>query len=453
MTAVPWRVSIGLATALGAVALAVPYAAAGAAQSWPPTVAAGPSRQLAVGTAERGLQAATTASASPVPATPRPPVRHDGVISGRIRNGTAGSNSVTGAKVVVVPFAQTGSTTGISTTAGADGTYRVTGLAAGPDNSYGVGAIYQGAEYLYPDAVPLTGDAPTRQGIDFSVYEADAKATVDMRTGHVVLMPAAAEGVLHVAEAWVIRNQTDRTRVVGNSGAVLRLPLLSGARQVEVQDPHLQSVSSIEGDTFIDGAAIPPGEQQVVVLYDVPYASSAYTLTRNLVLPTEQFRLLVVASDAAVASTVLTATERSTIGGEPVLAATGTNLAAGTRVQVRITGLPPSQVSTEAAVMPLPAPVVPAEVLAMTALIVTLAGTGLAIAYARPTTRNMARREARLAAGREQVVRDLAALERQRAEGAIRADAYAQRRSRLMAQALALSAAQPLREQMRPRSD
>ncbi len=117
----------------------------------------------------------------------------DGVIAGRLANGTAGAAGVSGAVVSLIPFHQEvpGILPGraISATLGADGAFRFAGLLSGPGLSYHVLTRYQGADIIAREPIALGGEAPKEARLDTKVYEASADAPVRASLAQMVLAP------------------------------------------------------------------------------------------------------------------------------------------------------------------------------------------------------------------------------------------------------------------------
>lgn len=377
----------------------------------------------------------------------------DGVITGQVINGTAGAARAAGARVVAVPFSHAlgdilpGDP--VTATVGAAGTFTLTQLLAGSDVAYRVVATYGGADYVPPDPVPLTATAARAEAVDVTVYEPSEDVSLDVSAARLVVVPRPEAGVLDVAEAWTIRNPSDRTLVGAGGDPTLRLPLLPGAFEIQIDDPRVGGRARLDGDDVVSDVPVPPGDFPVIVGYSAPYSGTTAEIDRRIAWPVERLDVVVSGEAVAIASDVLSSGPATTLGERGAAAtASGTGLAAGARLRIALSGLP--EATTTAASPRLTQPLAPALVspalvtgtgIGM-ALLAAIIGIGLPLARRR---RAGARADRWLMSERERLVAEIARLDRRRAEstGATpdAAGDLSARRARLVDRALAVSRA------------
>lgn len=281
----------------------------------------------------------------------------------------------------------------------------------------------------------------------------DPDAAITARTAHIVVSPQPEIGAVGVIEVWVIRNETDRTRVAGPSGFTLRFELPLGAQSISVRDPSRQVPATLDGLLLSISDPFPPGEREVVIDYVMPYSDGEFELNRVAPLPTDELRLLVMGEGAVVESPDLPDLSTSDFSGQPVAIASGGGLAAGAPVRVRVTGLPAAGSAAPGAAMPLRAPPLDQRLLPAMALIVALAGGIVALNYSNRTNPGRDRRYARQAAvERERVLAALAELDT--ANAGLSGDDldYSRRRAVLLDRALALTRQRDMLADRRPDS-
>ncbi len=379
----------------------------------------------------------------------------DGVIAGRVVNGSAGPPgadppTAAGARVVAVPFSHALNDIlpgePVTATVAATGGYTLTGLLAGSDVAYRVVATYGGVDFVPPDAVPLAADAARAEAVDITVYEPSADVALAVGAARIVVIPRPADGVLDVAEAWTIRNASDRTRVAAGGGATLRLPLLPGAFEIQIDDFRVSGSARLEGGAVVSDVPVPPGDLPVIIGYTAPYDGTTVAIDRRLDWPVDALDVVVAGDGVGIAGGGLTAGAPTTLGERgPAATARGTGLAAGARLRIALTGLP--EPAAAAADPRLTRPLAPA-VVGPTGVIA--AGTGFAlvaallgIAVPLWRRRGAGRRRAGrwLHDERRRLVDEIARLDRMAAVSPEAAAGLAGRRARLVDRALAVSRA------------
>ncbi len=387
----------------------------------------------------------------------------DGAVTGQVSSGTEGAASAAGTTIAAVPFGDgmggeltdgettaSGAASGIvpgdpvTATVGASGTYTLTSLLAGPGIGYRIVASYAGADYIHPEELRFDAGGSVPARVDFEVFEPSVEAPISARRAEIAISPLPEEGLLDVAEAWVLRNDTDRTRVAGPGGATVRIDLLPGAFDIGIDDPRVRASAALTDTTLSSRAAIPPGDYPVMLRYSVPYESETVDIDRVLDLPAEALNLSVIGAGATIQSTDLGAAETVNHAGQVITRAGAQALAEGRSIRARIAGLPPPQVKAQvpAVMRPLAAPAISQSALAGAMLAIALAGALLVFAYPiLAARRDPVRYAVRLADERGRLVREIAELDRRRAAGAVDATTHARQRAALLDRALALARA------------
>ncbi len=373
--------------------------------------------------------------------SPSPPVNQSGAIGGQVTNGTDGKHDVPGVQVRVLPLGDQQSSGVITATVDATGQFSVTELTVGPGAEYGLMATYEGVDYIHPELARLTPGQPTLFGVNLTVYEPDEAVDLVIRTAHVVVSPAPEQGAAFLTEVWVIRNDTDRTRVAGQDGAVLWFDLPPGARSIDVRDPRVRASAKFEDNILFDREPVPPGEREVVLTYEVPYGGMEFTFSRTLPLPVAELQLMVIAPGAVVDSPMLPEQGTTELNGRPVVRAGGSDLAAGSVIEALIRGLPKASGGGASSLRSQQLPVVDQRPLAVVVLVIALVGMLLAVRYPdlSKTPGVSRRRTDRLSVERADVLDELARLERRCSGGTVSGEEYARLRPALMERALALT--------------
>ncbi|MCB0215542.1 MAG: c-type cytochrome [Chloroflexi bacterium] len=368
----------------------------------------------------------------------------DGSIAGRVVNGSTGSDSVEGARVLLVPVGRVGGeilpSSPVSTTVGADGTFRFDQLLAGPELAYRLVASYAGADYFGAELVDAVPGGDAAVPAEVQVYDADPDAPVDARLAQIVVAAQPESGFISMAEAWVIRNAGDRSR---SGDPVLRFTLPEGAEGLGFDDPRLQATQRFEDGQALTQVPVPPGETNLLFSYGLPYPEDGFELTRILDLAVDELHVIVIGENLRVESAALPERLEEDRGGERITDISGRQLAAGSEVRVRIDGLPePSAEAQAAMTRPLaPLPYDPALLAGICLALATLGGLALA---AQPLWRrdpSSIRLARALSAERSAVVARIAALDRSLRDGEIAPDEHRRRRAALIERAIGLARA------------
>lgn len=351
------------------------------------------------------------------------------------------AGGVAGAAVRLVPVGDLMPGAPLTRTVGADGRFEFRDLAAGPGARYALVASHGGVDYISPEPVDLTADMPEAADVALTVYETAEDVPVRVRLGHVVVAPDPEAGVLQVTEVWVVANDSDRALVAGADNETLRFPLPPGLVEIRLEDARMRSADRMEGDTLIDTLPVPPGEREVIISYDLGYDGTAATLERVTPLDTAELRLLVPGSDVRVESAALTERTMRDVQGRPMVELSGRALGQGEKVAVSFSNLPVSSGAARSQAGGMPRPVAAAALgqtqLAIVGVILALLALAVALLYPALLDRQLlGDPAARLANERASLVREMAALDRRAAAGAVDQATYARNRARLLDRAV-----------------
>jgi hypothetical protein len=129
---------------------------------------------------------------------------------------------------------------------------------------------YAGIEYF---STPLpTNPARPDTSIHIVVYDTSSTAAVELEARHLVLTRPGQDGSRGVLDLIMLRNPGRLTRIAPDTiGASWRMPLPKGSMGLQVGESDLSAEAvSRRGDSLFIGAAIPPGEKQLTLQYQVP---------------------------------------------------------------------------------------------------------------------------------------------------------------------------------------
>lgn len=223
--------------------------------------AAGPTATVPVPEAEETAGVETQPAATAHAAT--------GVVTGRVRNGTAGAAPPRDLDVVLHGFDSGDEVLTLTAPVDPDGAFRFEGLERVPGRSYVVTGEYQGV--LYASEI---GELPAESAavdLPLTVFEATAETdTIHVSRLH-LLFDFPAEGTLQVIELWLLSNLGDRT-VLAEGGAI-EVDLPAGAGALSLDGGAIGDRFELSEAGFRDRREVVPGENtgELVFSYLLPY--------------------------------------------------------------------------------------------------------------------------------------------------------------------------------------
>ena len=216
----------------------------------------------------------------------------NGVISGRVQNGTVGGGPVGILTVTLRHFAGMQLAEERQTQTGPDGSFRFDGLPTSPQDAYLVVVRYAGVDYV--SGMVQLHQQP-EQTVDLTVYETTTDpSTVRIASRSLVIAGASPElRAVDIMDILIVENSGDRTYLGDRSGVVLRIPLPRGAQEIRPQPGFDYGQPRLEDGVLLTTGPLPPGSQTVVLSYTVPYEGTRATLSIGTAMPTSTLRALV----------------------------------------------------------------------------------------------------------------------------------------------------------------
>jgi hypothetical protein len=258
----------------------------------------------------------------------QPALAKAGGIEGKVVNGTAGG-PVAGLEVTLTVTDDSGQKTSTATT-GRDGAFTFPAPAGGA-TSFSVSATYEGAEFATAE---LSADA-ARTPVALEVFEPTTEPGDVSQTSWVAWVDREGTSVA-VQQDVEWKNDGERAYVGASpGGAVTQMPLAEGATNFQFLGLYLERPGRVQGPTFVDTTPLLPGTTQATLRYSTGALES---LTFPVAMATDSFRLFVPA-DVTVESPALTAMGQTTDRGVAYAIYGASDLAAGDRIEVGLTGL------------------------------------------------------------------------------------------------------------------
>ena len=287
---------------------------------------------------------ARAADATPTPATESAtpgatPTTGPGVITGTVKNGTAKGGSVDGVAVRLDLYDGTNLIQSYNSTAAPDGTYSFKNLPIVGGEGFIATANYKNIPFL-SDLVQLTQDQQ-RATADISVYEptSDPKSISVVARGMVISGVEQGSPLLDVFEIVSIDNTTDHA-YIGTNNVVLQVALPDGATQIIPQPGFNFGDASVQNGQLITTGAIPPGNQDAMFAYLVPYSGTSATLKVGSAMPTASFSVLVQQGTYRISSPSMHDAGAANISDIQYSVITDDHPVVGDVVAVTVAGLP-----------------------------------------------------------------------------------------------------------------
>ncbi|HEX8732475.1 MAG TPA: hypothetical protein VF725_10505 [Ktedonobacterales bacterium] len=361
-----------------------------------------------------------------------------GSVSGVVRNGSHAHAAVAG-QTVTLQLTIGSTTKDIATTASdAQGRFSFGGLdtSASSDlgGQYAVYTTFQGGTYA---AGPLNLATNPNQTATLTIYDAtqDSSALSVSVATILIRQPDATHGLIGVGEFITMRN-SGTTAFVGNlpsaggstsaMPSLLRFSLPPTAQNVTTGVGFFNTDAIQIGTGFAAAATVPPGQTEFAFAYDLPYSGTTASVPYKAEYPTAQVVTLVAPDMFVRASSGETAQGIVTAFGSRYQVFTASSLAVNGQTSVNLYDLPrpgeAQDLNTGHLIW------LGLALLALLALLLALYlwRGALAVAFglipaatSAPAASGATSDASALAAERDRLLRDLLALERRRASGAI----------------------------------
>jgi hypothetical protein len=202
---------------------------------------------------------------------------------------------------------------------------------------------YSSVEYESRD-VTLTEEAPSVE-LEMEVFEpTTSDEALRVTLDHMVLQADAQRQVVSVLEVFQVLNEGDQVYVNDGqepgSPATFRLSFPEGATQVTAISGVAPQglVSTAAG--FADTSPLVPGEREIALGYEVPYAESDLLLQKTLLYATDRLAVLVKDDGFTVHSSTLSDAQETETGEERYLMLTGDSLPDGADIEFSLSDLP-----------------------------------------------------------------------------------------------------------------
>lgn len=275
------------------------------------------------------------------------PASEDGaVITGSVYNIT-NSSSTAGLEVNLLGF-DTGSGQPIYTqkqSVSKNGTYRFENIEPRENCTYVVVVTYQGVQYS-STAIEMreliNNQTATRPIEVFEASRDQGQLSVERRH---IFLDFTEDGNLQVVEMMLIHNAS-QVAFVGaeDGGAVLEITLPADAQNLRFDDSSGSRFSSVPNG-FIDTMPVQPGSQhQILFAYDLPYTGKL-DLALPVTMNTDQVLVMLPESNLKAASSQLTSMGQQPLDGVTVNMFSASNLAAGSALNLEISGRQGKKVS------------------------------------------------------------------------------------------------------------
>ena len=370
----------------------------------------------------------------------------DGLIDGRIVQGTAGADPLAPQEVSLMAYMSFTPVATFTTTTSADGAFAFEQLSTDPSVVYFLGTRYGGISYG-TDLIGLTEISPTLS-LEIPVFETSSDDS-GLRLTRVNWLVDHAPGQMRVRQIIGVANDLDTTvtghLVDGTDAPVtLALPVPANATDLEFQDGALGGRYQQAGDLIYDTTPLRPGQQsrQILVGYTIPYTETSAALVADFAYPVESLNVLVadLPSLEVSAAAPLEDVGNQTVQGNPYRVWTG-QLAEPQQVEVSFANLIPAGVADPrdepALATPFVAPAPAAPVATISPVLAALGGGALVLVLGAGILYWKYRRDKQAAQGlvadaRERLLTELAALDDRHAAGELDDETWSAERLVLM---------------------
>ena len=260
------------------------------------------------------------------------------VVEGQVVNGTAGGGSVAGITVLLFRQGEP-ALSSLETSADSEGRFSFSGIEYDPALTFGVSVNYQGA--LYAEALDLSSGTPPPTVL--TVYDTIQSDEVVSASAVSVVFGWADASAQTVSALEIVNvvNNSDRTYTPGPEPMnLLRFGLPAGTERLRV-NTGLLGADFIQVDRgFALLASVPPGQHEVMFTYQFPYSGAGTLVSKSFRYGVQHLRILAPQSAIGISSDDLGETETVTAGETLYNLLEATELTRGTRVSIRLEGLP-----------------------------------------------------------------------------------------------------------------
>jgi len=270
----------------------------------------------------------------------------DGIIQGRVVNGTAGGSLPEGLEITLRAFQGQGEVEPVAATVDSDGGFRFEGMDVGSDWRYLIQISYQDVVYSQGPLAFEPGE--TEITTEASIYETttDDEGIVVERA-HVLVDASGSQGgqpaSVLVTEVHVFLNPGDRTFTgkdeVEGQPAVSRLLLPKDSYDWAFDDGSLGGRFLATDGGFVDREPLWPGSTSVMFRYTLDWRAGDCILDRDVTHPISNLNFLIADTGVRVESDRLAFAGKVDAEGQGYLNYVGLDLVPGERLDLTV-GLP-----------------------------------------------------------------------------------------------------------------
>ncbi len=233
------------------------------------------------------------------------------VVTGRVKNGTANSESVGDLDVRFNTVSNSDVASASTTKAGQDGAFRLADVPHAAGQMHTLTTKFRGVEYT---SQPFNLDDASPKDIELLVYEVtDRDKDLRIERSHSIVDIDPDNRMILVTDYMMFNNSGDRTYVGegrskdGGWAPTLRFPLPEGAGGAsgKFAGRELDFVHTDGG--FATGQPVPPGATEVTVSYMLPFKASDVVVQRTVGYPTTAADVFVGDVGASVTMSTMTA--------------------------------------------------------------------------------------------------------------------------------------------------
>ena len=265
-----------------------------------------------------------------------------GMIESQVINGTNDGISVSGQEITLKIDLSSAGVDSITAKTGIEGHFVLTGLSTEPGYSYRVALTFQQVDYA-SDWLSFT-DGETGKFTDVIVCDSTTNdEPIKVMMSHTVIY--VEPGSLSVTDYFLFVNDSDRTyiglkKITGGVKEIMRFSLPEGITELRYHLGLMECCIYDSEDGFVEIMPLLPGGKEVAYSYRLNYDSGTYTFSRSVNYPTVSYNFLVQGETIKVASVQLTAEEPLVVENTLFTHLSGTDIASGDTIVVRLSGLP-----------------------------------------------------------------------------------------------------------------
>ena len=287
---------------------------------------------------------AQTAEPTEVPAPEAQESTFDGVIEGRIVNGTEDGGEAGSAPLSLLTFRRMTREEERFGQADSQGRFRFEGLEVHSDMRYFVQAGYGDVAYRSP-AVQIFPDAPSfTEVVAWETTTSDADIVIDRASVAIAALDEEV-GLIGILEVVTLENQGDRTYVGDlfedpESGGAARISLPANALDVNLGHGFGPDGFAAVPGGVINKAPVLPGPSEMIYGYTIPYTGTTAALERRYLYTARSVTVLMPDDLGALSSPQLEAIGPVEVSGEPHTLFIASDLPAGQVFELQLSELP-----------------------------------------------------------------------------------------------------------------